>query len=111
MALLLLVSLNLVLKYGLTNSVQLTMGLLVGYGFLMKAAYSAIIVGLALVLSIISIRTRRPNFLLFIAGATVWLAIFCYYNTIAFGNAFAVPLASGESAYPQILANNAIFAA
>ena len=111
MALLLLVSINLVLKYGLTNSVQLTMGLLVGYGFLLKAAYSAIIVGLALVLFIISIRTRRPNFLLFIAGATVWLAIFCYYNTIAFGNAFAVPLASGESAYPQILANNAIFAA
>ena len=111
MALLLLVSINLVLKYGLTNSVQLTMGLLVGYGFLMKAAYSAIIVGLALVLFIISIRTRRPNFLLFIAGATVWLAIFCYYNTIAFGSAFAVPLASGESAYPQIVANNAIFAA
>jgi len=111
MALLLLASLNLVLKYGLTNSVQLTMGLLVGYGFLMKAAYSAIIVGLALVLFIISIRTRRPNFLLFIAGATVWLAIFCYYNTIAFGSAFAVPLASGESAYPQIVANNAIFAA
>ena len=111
MALLLLVSLNLVLKYGLTNSVQLAMGLLIGYGFLLKAAYAAIIVGFGLVLLIICIRRRRPNFVLFLAGAAVWLAAFCYYNTIAFGSAFAVPLASGESAYPQILANNAIFAA
>jgi len=111
MALLLLVSLNLVLKYGLTNSVQLAMGLLIGYGFLLKAAYSAIIVGLGLALFIIGIRRKRLNFVLFLAGATVWLAVFCYYNTIAFGNAFAVPLASGESAYPQITVNNAIFAA
>ena len=111
MALLLLVSLNLVLKYGLTNSVQLAMGLLIGYGFLLKAAYAAIIVGLGLALFIICIRRRHPNFVLFVAGAAVWFAAFCFYNTIAFGNAFAVPLASGESAYPQILGNNAIFAA
>jgi hypothetical protein len=111
MALLLLVSLNLVLKYGLTNSVQLAMGLLIGYGFLLKAAYSAIIVGLGLALFIICIRRKRLNFVLFLAGATVWLAAFCFYNTIAFGSAFAVPLASGESAYPQIMVNNVIFAA
>jgi len=111
MALLLLVSLNLVLKYGLTNSVQLAMGLLIGYGFLLKAAYAAIIVGLGLALFIICIRKRCPNFVLFVAGAAVWFAAFCFYNTVAFGNAFAVPLASGESAYPQILGNNAIFAA
>jgi len=111
MSLLLLASLNLVLKYGLTNSVQLAVGLLIGYGFLLKAAYAAIIVGLGLALSLVCITKRRPNFILFFAGAAVWLAAFCFYNTIAFGSAFAVPLASGESAYPQILANNATFAA
>ncbi len=111
MALLLLVSLNLVLKYGLTNNVQLAMGLLIGYGFLLKAAYAAIIVGLALALFVICIKRKRLNCVLFLTGATVWLAAFCFYNTIAFGSAFAVPLASGESAYPQIMVNNAIFAA
>jgi hypothetical protein len=110
MTLLLQLSLNLVLKYGLTNSVQLAMGLLVGYGFLLKAAYAAIIVGLGLALFIICLRRRRWNFVLFVAGAAVWLAAFCFYNTVAFGNAFAVSLASGESAYPQILASNAVFA-
>jgi len=111
MALLLLLSLNLVLKYGLTNSVQLAMGLLIGYGFLLKAAYAAIIVGLGLPLLMICIRRRRLNFVLFLAGATVWFAALCFYNSTAFGNPFAYALASGESAYPQILANNAIFAA
>jgi len=41
----------------------------------------------------------------------VWFAIFCIYNTIAFGGPLAVPLASGESAYPQIQTSNAVFAA
>jgi hypothetical protein len=111
MALLLLISLNLVLKYGLTNSVQLAMGLLTGYGFLLKAGYAAIVVGLGLGLSIICIKRRRLNFVLFLVGAAVWFAAFCFYNTTAFGNLLAVPLASGESAYPQILSSNVIFAA
>ena len=111
MALLLLASLNLVLKYGLRNSVQLAMGLLIGYGFLLKAAYAAIVAGLGLALCIVCIRRRRLNFVLFVAGVAVWFAAFCFYNTIAFGSPFAVPLASGESGYPQIVANNAIFAA
>jgi hypothetical protein len=111
MALLLLVSLNLVLKYGLTNRVHLAMGLLIGYGFLLKAAYAAIVAVLGLALFIICIRRRRLNFVLFFAGAAVWFAAFCLYNTTAFGNPFAVPLASGQSAYGQILTNNAIFAA
>ena len=111
MALLLLVSLNLVLRYGLTNRVQLAMGLLIGYGFLLKAAYAAIVAGLGLALLIICIRRRRLNFVLFVAGAAVWFAALCFYNTTAFGNPFAIPLASGESAYPQILSNNPIYAA
>ena len=111
MALLLLVSLNLVLKYGLTNSVHLAMGLLIGYGFLLKAAFAAIIAVFGLTLFTISIRRRHWNVVLFAAGAAVWFTAFCFYNNTAFGNPFAVPLASGESAYPQILANNAIFAA
>ena len=111
MALLLLVSLNLILKYGLTSSVQLAMGLLVGYGFMLKAAYAAIVAGFALALSLICIKRKRLNVVLFFAGVAVWFAAFCYYNNTAFGNPLAVPLASGESAYPQILANNAIFAA
>jgi hypothetical protein len=111
MALLLLVSLNLVLRYGLTNIVQVGMGLLIGYGFLLKAAYAATVVGFGLGLFIICIKRRRLNFVLFVAGAAVWFAVFCFYNSTAFGNPFAVPLASGESAYPQIQAGGAIFAA
>ena len=110
MALLLLVSFNLVLKYGLTNWGQLGIGLLVGYGFLLKAAYAAIVVGLGLALLIVCIKRKRLNFVLFVVGTAVWFAALCFYNITAFGNPFAIPLASGESAYPQILANNAIFA-
>jgi hypothetical protein len=111
MALFLLVSLNLVLKYGLTNTVQLAMGLLIGYGFLLKAAFTGIVAGFGVALLIICIRKRRLNFVLFIAPVVVWFAAFCFYNTTAFGNPLAVPLASGESAYPQITAANVIFAA
>jgi hypothetical protein len=111
MALLLLISLNLFLRYGLTNNVQLAMGLLIGYGFLLKPAFAAIIAVLGLVLFITCIRRRRGNFVLFLAGVVVWFAVFCFYNSTAFGNPFAVPLASGESAYPQIQAGGAIFAA
>jgi len=50
------------------------------------------------------------NFVLFVAPVAVWFAAFCFYNTTAFGNPFAVPLASGESGYNQIIATNAIFA-
>ncbi|MGO9643719.1 MAG: hypothetical protein ACLPY5_03110 [Candidatus Bathyarchaeia archaeon] len=110
MALLLLISLNLVLKYGLTNSVQVAIGLLIGYGFLLKAAFAAIVAGYGLALFIICIRKRRLNFVLFVAPVAVWFAAFCFYNTTAFGNPFAVPLASGESGYNQIIATNAIFA-
>ena len=110
MALLLLVSLNLVLKYGLTNWVQLGIGLLVGYGFLLKAAYAAIIASFGLTLLVICIKRKRLNFVLFVVGTSVWFAALCYYNITAFGNPFAISLASGESAYPQILAKNAIFA-
>ena len=111
MALLLLVSLNLFLEYGLTNNVQLFMGLLIGYGFLLKAAYGAIVAGFGVALFIICVRKRRVNFVLFVAGAAVWFAALCYYNTVAFGSPFSVLLASGETAYAQIQANNAIFAA
>ncbi len=111
MALLLLISLNLVLKYGLTNTVQVAMGLLIGYGFLLKAAFAGIVAGYGLALFIICIRKRHLNFVLFIAPVIVWFAAFCLYNTTAFGNLLAVPLASGESAYPQITAANVIFAA
>ena len=111
MALFLLVSLNLVLKYGLTNTVQLAVGLLIGYGFLLKAAFTGIVAGFGLALFVICIRKRRLNFILFIAPVVVWFAAFCFYNTTAFGNPLAVPLASGESAYPQITAANTIFAA
>jgi hypothetical protein len=111
MALLLLVSLNLILKYGLTNRVHLAMGLLIGYGFLLKAAFAAIIAIFGLTLCIICARRREWNVVLFVAGVAVWFAAFCFYNTTAYGNPFAVPLASGESAYPQILASNSLFAA
>ena len=111
MALLLLVSLNLVLKYGLTNRVQLAMGFLIGYGFLLKAAFAAMIAVFGLTLCIICARRREWNVLLFVAGAAVWFSAFCLYNTTAYGNLFAVPLASGESAYPQIVASNSLFAA
>jgi hypothetical protein len=111
MALLLLLSLNLALRYGLTNSVQLAMGLVLGYGFLLKAAYGAIVAGFGLALLVICVKRKRLNFLLFVAGATVWFATLCFYNTMAFGSPFAVPLASGESGYPQIVGNSAIFAA
>jgi hypothetical protein len=77
----------------------------------LKAAYAAIVAGLGLALLIICIRRRRLNFVLFVAGAAVWFAALCFYNTTAFGNPFAIPLASGESAYPQILSNNPIYAA
>ena len=111
MALLLLVSLNLVLRYGLTNSVQLAMGLLVGYGFLLKAAYAAIIAGFGLALLMLCIKGRHWNFVLFVAGTTVWFAALCFYNNVAYGNPFAYHLASGGSAYTEILSINPIYAA
>jgi len=111
MALLLLVSLNLVLKYGLTNRVQLVMGLLIGYGFLLKPSFAAIVAGFGLALFIICVKKRHLNFILFVAAVTVWFAAFFFYNITAFGNPFTVPLASGQSGYTQIVANNAIFAA
>jgi len=87
------------------------MGLLIGYGFLLKAAFTGIVAGFGVALLIICIRKRSFNFVLFVAPVVVWFAVFCFYNSIAFGNPLAVPLASGESAYPQITATNVIFAA
>ena len=111
MALLLLVSVNLFLRYDLTNRAQLAMGLLLGYGFLLKAAYAAIVMGFGLGLIIICVKKKRLNFLLFLAGVSLWFGVLCLYNAIAFGNPFAYYLASGGSAYSEILNVNPIFAA
>jgi hypothetical protein len=110
MALLVLASLSLVLKYSLTNKILLVTGLLMGYGLVLKAAYAAVIVGFGLGLVVICIRKKRFNFVLFFVGVAIWIAALCYYNTTAYGSPFAVPLASGESGYAQILPSNAVFA-
>lgn len=115
MALLLLVAIYLFLKYGLTNRVQLAMGLLVGYGFLLKTAYAAIVAAFGLTILAISIRRRCLNFALFAAGAGLWFVILCFYNNMAFGNPFAYPLASeiatGRTGYDLILRGTAAYGA
>ncbi|HXX72494.1 MAG TPA: hypothetical protein VEI80_02275 [Candidatus Acidoferrales bacterium] len=111
MALLLLISLNLILKYGLTSRVQLAVGLLLGYGLIVKAAYAELIMGFGLGLFIICLKRKCVNFGLFIAGTAAWAIALGLYNVTAFGSAFAYPLASGKSAYTEILSSNPIFAA